>query len=421
MKAENIQRKLYFTVIKMNPEQNTDQYHEKNTTQNHKQQINQISNQRSAANAPELSIIIPVYNGEHYIENTVRSVLNSSWHDLEILLIDDGSADSSLAICTRLADADARIKVYHKPNGGIADARNYGLAHAAGDHISFCDQDDEVHEDMYHKMLERIAIDDSQAAICGCYRQKKSGECVVFEKYTDDVFEGPQIRQKLLLPMLFKGFAIHGNDQISIYPTIWNCIISRQLITDKKMRFNSFVNYEDDLIMLLQLLLQAERISTLSDILYYWNTNIHSELHHSASRYIPDLASKQQNLTDYVSGNLINHEISPAITAQYIYVQHCRNALLQLDNTAALNAHSFFHKTKELRTCNSIRYIQSSPRLVKPAKGFVRNTVLIPMLCKNHVAAAYYLNRLLNALRSFVEKYQITEILERKLKSRKYR
>ena len=138
MKAENIQRRLYFTVTKMSTAQHTDQYHEQNTTQYHEknttqdqgQNTNQNNCRNSEPDAPNLSIIIPVFNGEHYIENTVCSVLNSSWHDLELLLIDDGSTDSSLAICNRLAEADTRIKVYHKANGGIAEARNYGLIHA---------------------------------------------------------------------------------------------------------------------------------------------------------------------------------------------------------------------------------------------------------------------------------------------------
>ena len=128
--------------------QNTTQYHAKNTTQDQGQNTNQTSSQNIASDAPKLSIIIPVYNGEHYIENTVRSVLSSSWHDLELLLIDDGSTDSSLAICNRLAETDTRIKVYHKANGGIAEARNYGLIHANGNHIGFCDQDDESGRDM---------------------------------------------------------------------------------------------------------------------------------------------------------------------------------------------------------------------------------------------------------------------------------
>lgn len=368
-------------------------------------------------NNPKLSIIIPICNGAQYIENTVRSILNSSYHNLELLLIDDGSTDGSLIICNQMAASDSRIKVYHKSNSGIADARNYGLDHAIGDYIGFCDQDDEVNPEMYQRMLDRLAIDHSQAAICGCYRQKKNGERVIFEKFTDMIYENPQIKNKLLLPMLFKGFTIHDNCEITIYSTIWNCIISRQLIVEKDMRFRSFVSYEDDLIMLLQLLLQADKISTLSDILYYWNTNVHSETYRSASRYLPDLEARQQNLINFVTESLSRNGVSPEIISQYRYVQQCRNALLQLDNATAQSSHNLMRKVRELRSCSSILYIQSAPDKINPAKGFVRNTVILPLLRRKHVATAYFMNRAINAIRFFVEKYHITEKLERKIKS----
>lgn len=366
---------------------------------------------------PKLSIIIPIYNGAQYINSTVHSILNSTYHNLELVLIDDGSTDGSLTVCTQMAASDPRIKVYHKTNSGIADARNYGLDHAAGDYIGFCDQDDEVSPEMYQSMLGRLAADNSQAAICGCCRQKKNGERVIFEKFTDMVYENSRIKNKLLLPMLFKGFTAHDNHEITIYPTIWNCIISRQLIVEKNMRFRSFVSYEDDLIMLLQLLLQAERISTLSDILYYWNTNVHSEIHRSAVRYLPDLEVRQQSLVDFITENLSGSKISPEIINQYRYVQQCRNALLQLDNAAAQSKYNLLHKIRELRGSGSIRYLQSAPDRVSPAKGFVRNTMILPLLRRNHVATAYFINRAINAIRFFVEKYHITEKLERKIKS----
>ena len=75
--------------------------------------------------SPKLSIIMPIYNGAQYLENTVHSILISSYTNLELLLIDDGSTDASLSVCEALASSDARIKVYHKANSGIADTRNY--------------------------------------------------------------------------------------------------------------------------------------------------------------------------------------------------------------------------------------------------------------------------------------------------------
>lgn len=370
----------------------------------------------STNTSPRLSVIIPIYNGAAYLENTVRSILASSYPNLELLLIDDGSTDVSLTICEALASSDARIKVYHKANSGIADTRNYGLGHATGDYISFCDQDDEVSREMYQIMLDRIVADGSQAAICGCYRQKKDGSRIIFERYTDNVFDKPSIREKLLLPMLFQGFTMYANKEISIYPTIWNCIISRQLIHEKKMTFRSFIHYEDDLIMLLQLLLRADRISTLSDILYCWNTNTQSELHRSSERYLDDLESRQQTFMDYVINLLAKNDIASEIIKQYTYVQQCRNALLQLDNLAALDGRKTVRSIKELRTCYSISYICSAHNTVPSARGFIRNTFIIPLIRKKHVITAYCMNQLINDVRFFVEKYQITERLERKLK-----
>ena len=364
----------------------------------------------------KLSIIIPVYNGEKHIENTVQSILSSSYRNLELLLVDDGSTDGSLALCRKMAASDSRVKVYHKENGGTADARNYGIAHATGDYIAFCDQDDEISKEMYQKMLARIAADKSQAALCGCYRQKKNGGRVVFEKYADDVFDSQQIEKKLLLPLLFNGFSAYANDEIRIYGNIWKCIISKHLIDDCEMKFRSFVSHEDDLIMLLQLFLHADRISTLSDILYYWNTNPDSEIHNSAKRHLKDLDAKQQNLTAYVADQLAYHGISQNTIEEYTYVQQCRNALLQLDNLAASSERFSLRSIEKLRGCSSIAYIQSALSAIAPQKGFVRNTIIVQMLRKNHIVSAYFLNQMIDSVRLFVEKYHITEKLERRMK-----
>lgn len=378
----------------------------------------------------KLSIIIPVYNGEKHIEKTVRNLLASSYQNLELLLIDDGSTDGSLALCRKLSKSDCRIQVLHKENGGIGDARNFGLSHATGDYIGFCDQDDEVSGEMYEKMMGRIAIDGSQAAICGAYRQKRNGGRVIFEYYTDNVYSKSAIAEKLLLPMLFQGFAAHANEEIKIYMNIWKCIISKKLIDDHKMKFRTFVTHEDDFVMLLQLFLCADRISTISELLYYWNTNPDSEAHHSAGKYRRNMEARQRSLTDYVTKQLADHGFSRHVLDEYFYVQQCRNALQQLDNLAAFSPKSkrqaehplsirlLRAKIKRLRRSDCISYLQSAPVIVPPQKGFVRNTIIIWLLRKKHVTTAYFANRLINTLRFFVEKYQITEKLERRLKGR---
>ena len=93
---------------------------------------------------PILSIIIPVYNVEKYFRRCLDSVMSQSFRDYELLLVDDGSSDSSGAICDEYAVRDERIRVFHKTNGGVSSARNVGLEHAKGEWIYFVDADDEV-------------------------------------------------------------------------------------------------------------------------------------------------------------------------------------------------------------------------------------------------------------------------------------
>lgn len=95
-------------------------------------------------NTIEVSIIMPVYNSERYLEQCVNSILNQDFFSFELLLIDDGSSDRSSEICDELAERDKRIKVFHKENGGICEARNFGLKHAKGTYIAFSDHDDAV-------------------------------------------------------------------------------------------------------------------------------------------------------------------------------------------------------------------------------------------------------------------------------------
>ena len=113
-----------------------------------------------------ISVILPVYNMEAYVERCVESLCRQTYRNLEIILVDDGSTDHSGAICDALAKADSRIRAFHKANGGVSSARNWGLQHARGDYIGFCDPDDAVHRDMYRLLFEALEETNSQCAVC---------------------------------------------------------------------------------------------------------------------------------------------------------------------------------------------------------------------------------------------------------------
>lgn len=113
-----------------------------------------------------ISIIIPVYNVEKYLEKCVDSIINQTYKNLEIILVDDGATDSSGKLCDELAKIDNRIKVYHKENGGLSDARNYGVEKSTGGYIGFVDSDDYIDTEMYEKLYEAIKKENVDVAEC---------------------------------------------------------------------------------------------------------------------------------------------------------------------------------------------------------------------------------------------------------------
>lgn len=113
-----------------------------------------------------ISVIIPVYKVEEYLDDCIRSVVDQIYQNLEIILVDDGSPDNCPAMCDAWTMKDKRIKVIHKPNGGLSDARNAGIDIASGEYIAFVDSDDWIEPDMYEKML--AALKKEHADICAC-------------------------------------------------------------------------------------------------------------------------------------------------------------------------------------------------------------------------------------------------------------
>lgn len=117
----------------------------------------------------KISIIVPVYNVEAYLERCVESILKQTYTNLEILLVNDGSTDKSGELCDKLALRDHRIRVIHKENGGLSDARNRGIDEASSDLIGFIDSDDYIDEDMYETLYRQMVASKADLSMCGHY------------------------------------------------------------------------------------------------------------------------------------------------------------------------------------------------------------------------------------------------------------
>ena len=122
-----------------------------------------------------ISVIIPVHNAEPYLEQCINSIIDQTYRNLEIILVDDGSEDESPAICARFAEQDSRIRVIRRENGGPGPARNTGLDAAAGSFIAFVDSDDWIEPDMYERLLAACLAEDVDFAWCGTIYEKASG------------------------------------------------------------------------------------------------------------------------------------------------------------------------------------------------------------------------------------------------------
>ena len=131
-------------------------------------------------NDPLISVIVPVYKAEPYLDKCVNSIRNQTYKNLEIILVNDGSPDRCGEMCDAYAKADSRIRVFHKENGGQSSARNLGLDHMTGEYVGFVDSDDWIEPDMYQRLYDRMVETESQISVCGLQRDLDNGQVAYF-------------------------------------------------------------------------------------------------------------------------------------------------------------------------------------------------------------------------------------------------
>lgn len=184
----------------------------------------------------KITIIIPIYNVEKYLNATIESVVNQTYKNLEIILVDDGSPDSCPKICDEWAEKDSRIKVLHKKNGGVSSARNAGLDIATGDYIAFVDGDDYIDLDMYEIMLGHIVQYGADAASCGIVRENVNKPN---EPWGSNDAEIEIYNNENLLKLVGRAFGI-------LPVSICNKLFSRKSVSD--IRFDTRFKYAEDLL-----------------------------------------------------------------------------------------------------------------------------------------------------------------------------
>ena len=140
---------------------------------------------------PLISVIVPVYNVEKYLDKCIESIVNQTYKNLEIILVDDGSPDNCPKMCDAWAEKDSRIKVLHKENGGLSDARNAGIEYSNGEYVCFIDSDDWIDRDMIESLLNSAIKHNVDVVSCGFYYEYLDRETVIIKSnaqvLTDDI------------------------------------------------------------------------------------------------------------------------------------------------------------------------------------------------------------------------------------------
>lgn len=220
----------------------------------------------------KVSIIVPVYNVEKYLEECIESMLNQTYTNIEIILVDDGSTDSSGKICDKYKIIDNRVKVIHKKNEGVSSARNTALDMIDGEYLCFVDSDDYVDKDFILKLVENL--NDNDMTICG-----------YIEKYLDKEEKIDITNQIQILTNVDIMNQVIGLSNIKGY--LWNKLFKTEIIKNNKISFSNNICLCEDMYFVIQYLKYCNCVAIIPENLYYyrmrassavWSKNIEKKI-----------------------------------------------------------------------------------------------------------------------------------------------
>lgn len=208
---------------------------------------------------PKISIIVPVYNSEKYLCGCIDSILSQSFRDFELILVDDGSRDSSQRICDDYAQKDSRVKVIHKENGGVSSARNAGLSAVRGGYLAFIDADDYVVPEYLYRLINEA--EDADMVVCGYkyFYQEEEDETVLRAEYSDKIYDAHNMASLL-----------SKNIEDLPFRTSWAKIFKTSIIKEYSLSFDKGMTLGEDTKFVFGYMLHASKIKTISLIGYLY-------------------------------------------------------------------------------------------------------------------------------------------------------
>ena len=227
-----------------------------------------------------VTVVIPVYNVECYLDRCMQSIVNQSYKNLEIILVDDGSKDSCPLLCDEWANKDSRVKVIHKKNAGLGMARNTGIENATGEYICFFDSDDYIALDTIEILHDSMMTNDADIVLFGGCNVDSNGKVInsIIPNLETLVYEGKEVTS-FILPNLITHNPITG-EQTNLWMSACLAMYSMKLINSTNWRFVSERNIiSEDVFSLLCLYNSVNKVTIIKKALYYYCENEKSLTH----------------------------------------------------------------------------------------------------------------------------------------------
>lgn len=291
-----------------------------------------------------VSIIVPIYNAKKHLKRCLDAILQQTYRNLEILLIDDGSRDSSYDMCMEYYDIDKRVRVFHKENEGVSKTRNLGIDLARGKYLCFFDSDDYITENMITRLVTEIEENKAELVTCNFYDVIECG-IIKNTKTKEGIYHGEEITRWLL------------EDPFSYYSgVLWNKLYLRSINEKKHIRFCDDTNLGEDFMFNLQYLRECKKIVFIPDSLYYYVQTNDMSLSKKPKDLAVRMNERQILFHEYKSyfkemgmfakyEMLINHYIEEYVVAE------CVTILLGKDNTMKKGKHGKVLLKERIAAC----------------------------------------------------------------------
>lgn len=255
-----------------------------------------------------ISIIIPVYKVEKYLAKCLDSVINQTYKNLEIILIDDGSPDNSGKICDEYAKKDNRIKVIHKENGGVSSARNAGISIAKGKYIGFVDSDDWLELNMYEKLMEYAKKDNSDITRIRYYK--------VYEN--EKIYPNYEVEIKGKIDLKSQRENVLNNLLSGKLHAYLCLLLIRKELLEKNLLFDTRIAMREDMVLLTELICFADTISIYDVPLYNYYQNING-----ATIFV---GNKKRNIENMV---IVAKRLEEVLKKYSVYSEKLKDTILE--------------------------------------------------------------------------------------------